>query len=91
MISRLKTRSDPTSRARIATRTSTSRPCVRTSRTTTLANLESPYVIIISLFSLSSFLFFYFWFIKFVDFWFSIKEKVEIFVFGLLPNEEIYV
>lgn len=50
MISRLKTRSDPTSRARIATRTSTSRPCVRTSRTSTLANLESPYVIIKSLF-----------------------------------------
>ncbi|CAB4285915.1 unnamed protein product [Prunus armeniaca] len=43
MISRLKRRADLTSHARIVTRTSTSRPCAHTSKTSTLANLKSPY------------------------------------------------
>lgn len=41
--------SDPSSRARIATRTLTSRPCVRISKTSTPASLKSPYVLVTSL------------------------------------------
>ncbi|KAH7546047.1 hypothetical protein FEM48_Zijuj01G0159200 [Ziziphus jujuba var. spinosa] len=42
MILRWRTRFDPSSRARIAMRISTSRPCVRISKTSTLASLKSP-------------------------------------------------